>query len=64
VKYQNGNVSVFLQRSEKQFTVTGFPSEKYDELNDSRRKKISIFNLRKEATEFVFSATKTTMIYE
>ncbi|HRE40623.1 MAG TPA: PD-(D/E)XK nuclease family protein [Ignavibacteria bacterium] len=64
VKYQNGNVSVFLQSEEIQLTVTSFPSEKYDELNDSRSKQISIYNLRKEATEFVFSATKTTMIYE
>lgn len=64
VKYQNGNVSVFLQSGEKQFTVANFRSEKYDELNDMRSKQISIYNLRKEATEFVYSATKTTMIYE
>lgn len=64
VKYQNGNVSVFLQNGERQFTVTSFPTEKYDELNDSKSKQIGIYNLRKEATEFVFSATKTTMIYE
>jgi CRISPR/Cas system-associated exonuclease Cas4 (RecB family) len=63
VKYQNGNVSVFLQSSGRQFTVTSFPSEKYEKLNDSRNKQISIYNLRKEAADFVFSATKTTMIY-
>lgn len=64
VKYQNGNVSVSLQSGERLFTVTNFPSEKYDELNDIRNKQISIYNLRREATEFVFSTTKTTMIYE
>ena len=64
VKYQNGNVSVFLQSGERQITVTSFPSEKYDELNESRSKQLSIYNLRKEASEFVFAATKTTMIYE
>lgn len=64
VKYQNGNVSLFLENGERKITVTNFPSEKYDELNDSRDKQISIFNLRKEATEFVYSATKTTIIYE
>jgi CRISPR/Cas system-associated exonuclease Cas4 (RecB family) len=64
VKYQNGNVSIFLQSGERQFTVTSFPSEKYDELNDSKNKQISIYNLRKEATEFVYSVTKTTIIYE
>ena len=64
VKYQNGNVSVFLQSGERQITVRSFPSEKHDELNESRSKQISIYNLRKEASEFVFAATKTTMIYE
>lgn len=64
VKYQNGNVSVFLASGDRKITVTSFPKEKYNELNDSRNKIISIFNLRKEATEFVYSAIKTTMIYE
>lgn len=64
VQYQNGNVSLFLQSGEREFTITGFPSEKYDELNNSRSKPISIYNLRKEATDFVYSATKTTTIYE
>ena len=64
VKYQNGNVSVFLESGDRKITVTSFPTEKYDELNNSRNKQISIFNLRKEATEFVYSATKTTIIYE
>jgi len=64
VKYQNGNVSVFLQCEKNQFTITSFPSEKYDYLNDSKKKQISIYNLRKEAIEFVYSATKSTIIYE
>ncbi|MCX6173989.1 MAG: PD-(D/E)XK nuclease family protein [Ignavibacteriales bacterium] len=64
VKYQNGNVSVFLENGERKITVTSFPSEKYDELNESKGKQISVYNLRKEATEFVYSAIKTTMIYE
>jgi CRISPR/Cas system-associated exonuclease Cas4 (RecB family) len=63
VKYQNGNVSLFLESGERKITVTSFPAKKYDELNESRNKKISAFNLRKEATEFVYSATKTTMLY-
>lgn len=64
VKYQNGNVSVFLESGEKLITVTSFTSEEYNELNDSLNKQIKIFNLKKEATEFVYSATKTTIIYE
>lgn len=64
VKYQNGNVSVFLKCGARQVIVTSFPSEIFSELNDCKNKHISIYNLRKEATEFVYSATKTTMIYE
>lgn len=64
VRYQNGNVSVFLESGARQLTVTSFPSEIFEELNDKKNKQISIYNLRKEATEFVYSATKTTMIYE
>lgn len=64
VKYQNGNVSVFLESGESKITVTSFPIEQYNELNNSRNKQISVFYLRKEATEFVYSATKTTIVYE
>ena len=64
VKYQNGNVSLFLENGDKKFTITSFASTKFDELNECKNKQISAFNLRKEATDFVYSATKTTMIYE
>jgi CRISPR/Cas system-associated exonuclease Cas4 (RecB family) len=64
VRYQNGNVSVFLDSGERQYTVTGFPSDRFEELNDRKNKQISIYNLRKESTELVYSAIKTTLIYE
>ncbi|HZW40289.1 MAG TPA: PD-(D/E)XK nuclease family protein [Ignavibacteriaceae bacterium] len=64
IKYQNGNVSVFLQNNDNQFTVTRFSSDIFNELINSKEKKISIYNLRKEAVEFNYSATKTTIIYE
>jgi len=64
VKYQNGNVSLFLENGDKIFIITSFASKIYDELNKYRNKHISVFNLRKEATDFVYSAIKTTMIYE
>ena len=63
-KFLNGNVSMFLQNGEKRLTIRNLSSEKLDELNVNRNKKISIYNLRKEITEFVYSATETTMIYE
>lgn len=64
VKYQNGNLSVFLENGKIKITITSLPSERYNELDDSKGKHISFYNLRKEATDFVYSATKTTMIYE
>lgn len=63
-KFQNGNVNVFLQNGTQQLTIKNFNSEKFDELNYKRKKKISIYNLRKESTDFVYSVTDTTMIYE
>lgn len=63
-KFQNGNVSVFLQNGQLNLTIKNFSSEKYDELNNRRNRKISIYNLRKEATDFIYSVADTTMIYE
>lgn len=62
--FQNGNVSVFLQNGDKIMTVKNFSSEDFDELNKSRNKQIRIYNVTKEATEYVYSVNDTTMIYE
>jgi CRISPR/Cas system-associated exonuclease Cas4 (RecB family) len=63
-RYQNNEVSVFIQNGDIQFTVRKFSTEKYEELHNSINKRINIFNLRKEAIDFVYSTTKITMIYE
>lgn len=63
-KFQNGNVSVFLQNGQLNLTIKNFSSEEYDELNNRISRKISIYNLRKEATDFIYSVADTTMIYE
>lgn len=63
-KFQNGNVSVFLQNGQKSLTIKNFSSDEYVELNNSRNKIIRIYNLRKETVEFVYSVSDTTMIYE
>lgn len=64
IKFQNGNVSVYLESGDRKFTISNLPSEKFDELNDRRNKKINVFNLKKESREFFFTATRTTIIYE
>lgn len=64
VKFQNGNVSVYLESGDKILTVSNFPPEKFDELNNNRNKQINVFNLKKEARDFFFSAIKTTIFYE
>lgn len=64
VRYQNGNTSVFLKNADRHITITGFPMGRHEELNDSIKKQLYFFNLRKAATDFIYSVTKTTMIYE
>lgn len=61
-KFQNGKVTVFLQNKTYNLTIKNFTSEKFDELCYRKNKKISIYNLRKEATAFVYSVADTTMI--
>jgi CRISPR/Cas system-associated exonuclease Cas4 (RecB family) len=63
-KFQNGNVSVFLQIGNKNLTIKNFSAEEFDKLNNHKSKQLRIYNVRKEATEFVYSATDTTIIYE
>lgn len=63
-KFQNGNVSVFLRCGIRNLIIKNFSSEAFDELNKNKNKQIKIYNLRKEATEFVYSVADTTMIYE
>jgi len=63
-RFQNGNVSVFLQHGQLDLTINNFSSSEYDELNNCRSRKISIYNLRKDATDFIYSVADTTMIYE
>ncbi len=64
VKFQNGNVSLYLESGDKIFTVSNLPSDKFDELNNRRNKKITVFNLKREPREFFYSAIKTTIFYE
>lgn len=63
VKFQNGNVSMILKSGDKTYTVSNFPSERFDELNNNRNKKIYVFNLKKESRECFYSAIKTTIVY-
>jgi len=63
-KFQNGNVSLFLQYGNKNLTIKNFSVEEFDKLNNHKNKQIRIYNLRKEVAEFVYSVTDTTMIYE
>lgn len=63
-KFQNGNVSLFLQNGNKNLTIKNFSMEEFDELNRNKNKQIRIYNVRKEATEFIYSAIDTTKIYE
>lgn len=63
-KFQNGNVSLFLQNGSKNLTIKNISADDFDELNTNKNKQIRIYNVRKEAAEFVYSTADTTMIYE
>ena len=63
-KFQNGNVSLFLQNGNKVLTIKNFISEDYDELNNNKNKQIRVYNVKREATELFYSAADTTVIYE
>ncbi len=62
-KFHNGNVSLFLHNGDKNLTIKNFPPEEFDKLNSKKTQQIRVYNVRKEATEFVYSAVDTTKIY-
>lgn len=63
-KFQNGNVSLFLEDGSKIITIKNFRSDNFDELSNNKNKQVRVYNLRREVTEFTYSVTDTTMIYE
>lgn len=63
MKFMNGNVSVILKSNDIEFNISNLSHEKFDELSLYKNRKLNFFNLRKEA-DYMYSATKTTMIYE
>ncbi|MEI9919082.1 MAG: PD-(D/E)XK nuclease family protein [Bacteroidota bacterium] len=64
VKYQNGNVTAVLTVPAGKISITGFPERMLDYFKDNMGKVISIFNLRKSASDTLYAVSKTTMIYE
>ena len=63
MQYKNGDISVFLQNVNGQCVVTGFPEEKFTELEETQLQYINIFNLYKKEGDGRYSALKTTMCY-
>lgn len=64
-QFQNGNVSIFVEDlSDQSITITGFSSNYYQYFENMTNEKISIFNLKKEAANMVYSVTRTTKFYE
>jgi len=63
-KFQNGNVSIFLENGTQIITIKNFKIDSYNILNNYTNKQIRIYNLRNEIPEYIYSVTDTTMIYE
>lgn len=64
IKHQNGSLSVLIKTNYGIYTVTGISNKEYSELLLYKGNKIGIYNLRKEAKEFVYSSRSTTVFYE
>ncbi|WP_199200283.1 PD-(D/E)XK nuclease family protein [Adhaeribacter arboris] len=64
VQYSNGNITVLLDNGCHSVTVTGFTNTNPEYFISKRNRLINIFNLRKGILSNVYSATKTTTIYE
>ncbi|MDP2413379.1 PD-(D/E)XK nuclease family protein [Daejeonella sp.] len=64
VKYLNGNVTVFIDLPERSISVMGFIAENLQYFNENINNTIAIFNVKKEASENVYSVTRTTTIYD
>jgi CRISPR/Cas system-associated exonuclease Cas4 (RecB family) len=64
VKYRNGNISLILNNSSGNIVVAGLSGDRNDDFSSFQNKQIGVFNLRREGSEFAFSSTKITMIYE
>jgi CRISPR/Cas system-associated exonuclease Cas4 (RecB family) len=62
-KFQNGNVTVFLQNGNNQIIIKKISPNEFNNINKNNKQKIRFYNLRKELQEFVYSATNTTRIY-
>jgi CRISPR/Cas system-associated exonuclease Cas4 (RecB family) len=62
-KFLNRNITVSMQTETNSISILGFTTDHYDYFTSIRDKPVKLFNLRKEATDFVYSTTKTTMIY-
>lgn len=63
-KFQNGKVSIYLDCSNTKISINNFDSLQFDELINFKNRQIKIYNLRKETSEFVYTTTNTTVIYE
>lgn len=63
-KFQNGNVTLFLENGSKIITIKNFNSGIFEKLNNNKNKEVGIYNLRNEQGEYVYSVTDITMIYE
>lgn len=64
IRYQNGNITLFIRNGMGLYTVSGIVNTDYKELQSRIGNKMGVYNLKKESKENVYSSRKTTVIYE
>jgi CRISPR/Cas system-associated exonuclease Cas4 (RecB family) len=64
VQHQNGVLTLYLEYKNNTFLIRGFPNKILTYFIGKLNKQISIFNLRKEAVDRLYSTTKATIVYE
>jgi CRISPR/Cas system-associated exonuclease Cas4 (RecB family) len=64
IHYKNGNVTLFMDVDASKISIIGFDNKDIEYFNNNKGQRINIFNIRKEASELVYSTTKNTVIYE
>ncbi|MHB1687813.1 MAG: PD-(D/E)XK nuclease family protein [Ignavibacteriaceae bacterium] len=64
IQYKNGNITVLLNSSWGNISITGFSADNLKDIENYTGNELNFFNLKKETVKSFYSVTKTSKIYE